>query len=82
MMERFVDAVQDFYDGQITLLDLSSRAGHTAATLDNSSAPLPGLLEIAEGELEYAYFAAESREHIERVRRILAPVLAVLDEAP
>lgn len=79
-MQRFLDAIDDFRSGQSTLLDLSSAAGQTAATLDNASAPLPKMLGQAEGELEYAYFTRESEEHLVEADRILAPILDAVNE--
>lgn len=80
MMQRLLDAIDDFRDGQSNLLDLSRQAGQTAATLDNASAPLPKLLLEAESDLEYAYFATEAEEHGKEAARILAPILAAVAE--
>ena len=79
MMQRFVDAVAEYGEGRITLLDLSRCAGQTAATIDNASAPLPSLLASAESDLEYTYFAVELEEHATEVERIVHPILAKLD---
>ena len=78
MVQGFLVAIDEFKSGQRTLLDLSATARSTADTLDNASAPLPRLLEEASNDMEYAYFASESKEHVEAARRALAPFLAHL----
>jgi hypothetical protein len=46
--------------------------------LDNVSAPLPGLLHQAAGDLEYAYYATERVNH-QAGRRIMASVFAEME---
>jgi hypothetical protein len=80
MVQRFLDAVEEFNNGRLTLLDLSASARHTAVTLDNASAPLPRLFEKASSDLEYAHFATQAHDHGEAGRRILGPILARIAE--
>ena len=76
MVKRFLDAVDEYRNGRISLVDLSRQARQVADTLDNASAPIPQLLEHVESELEYTYYASQSTEHLDRAEQILRPVLA------
>lgn len=78
--QGFLDAVEDFRAGQLSLLDLSRRAGQTASALDTASVPLPRLLESAGSDLEYAYFTTESERHVDEAGRILTPILAIASD--
>lgn len=78
MLKRFVDSVEQFREGRLSLLDLSRCAGQTAATIDNASAPLPSLLKRAEADLEFAYFATECEEHRAEAERLVLPILTAL----
>lgn len=78
IVQPFLDAWQEFLGGNLTLLDLSGKAGQAAAALDNASAPLPKLFAAAESDLEYAYFATEAAHHVAEAQRIVAPLLAAV----
>lgn len=80
MIQRLLDALREFEYGQTTLLDLSRQAGQAAATVDNASSPLLDLLRRAESDFEYAYFTSELELHHAQAARILAPILAMLDD--
>lgn len=76
--QTFVDAVEGFRGGRISLLQLSATASRAAASIDNANAPLRGLLEGAAGDLEYAHFTIQSEEQASEAERILRPVLAAI----
>lgn len=81
MVQRFLDSVEAFRDGRISMLDLSRHAQQVAATIDNASAPIPAMLLAVEGELEYAHFASEEADRDVEAERIIAPLLAAIDRA-
>jgi hypothetical protein len=66
--------------GRDAVLELSRLAEQASSALDNAHAPLLRLLEAAWGELEYIAHTEEGGELLERVRAVLEPITATMDE--
>jgi hypothetical protein len=77
--QAFRDTWRELQQGRATLLDLSRTAEQAAGALDHSDAELLRLLNSAWGDLEYVYHANEREDHAAEARRILEPILALMD---
>ena len=76
--QTFVDAVEGFRAGRISLLELSATASQAAASIDNANAPLRIVLEGAASDLEYAHFTTRSEGQAKEAERILRPAFAAI----
>lgn len=74
-----VAAWADFESGWATLRDLARLAEQAVNALDNANAPLPRKLATAASDLEYGFHANEREEHLLVGRRIMEPVLSIVN---
>lgn len=78
MVQRFLDSLDAFREGSISILDLSAQAGSVAQSIDHSNDPLPEMLVAIASRLELVHFTSNEADHAVEADRVVAPLLEAL----